>query len=43
MFVQNYFAWHWWCYIVAPVAGALAAALVYEHLLLDKDAKIEKA
>jgi MIP family channel proteins len=36
-FVHNYFAWHW-CYWVAPIAGALAAALVYEHLLLDKDA-----
>ena len=35
-FVHNYFAWHW-CYWAAPIAGALAAALVYEHLLLDKD------
>jgi aquaporin Z len=34
-FVHNYFAWHW-CYWVAPIAGAMAAALVYEHLLLDK-------
>lgn len=43
-FVHNYFAWHW-CYWVAPIAGALAAALVYEHLLLDKDkvSQIEKA
>jgi len=35
-FVHNYFANHW-CYWVAPITGAMAAALVYEHLLLDKD------
>jgi aquaporin Z len=42
-FVHWYFPWHWWCYWVAPIAGAMAAALVYEHLLLDKDDKAEKA
>jgi MIP family channel proteins len=42
-FVYGYFPWHWWCYWVAPIAGAMAAALVYEHLLLDKDDKAEKA
>lgn len=41
-FVHNYFAWHW-CYWVAPIAGAVAAALVYEHLLLDKDEEVETA
>jgi aquaporin Z len=35
-FVHNYFTWHW-CYWVAPIAGAIAAALVYENLLLDRD------
>jgi glycerol uptake facilitator-like aquaporin len=35
-FVHNYFAYHW-CYWVAPITGAMAAALIYEHLLLDKD------
>jgi aquaporin Z len=41
-FVHNYFAWHW-CYWVAPIAGAVAAALVYEHLLLDKSEKTSAA
>jgi aquaporin Z len=40
-FVHNYFAWHW-CYWAGPIAGALAAALIYEHLLLDKDPQTEK-
>jgi MIP family channel proteins len=40
--VHSYFAWHWWCYWVAPIAGAMAAALIYEHLLLDKDEELEK-
>jgi MIP family channel proteins len=35
-FVHNYFDWHW-CYWVAPIAGTVAAALVYEHVILDKD------
>jgi aquaporin Z len=26
-----------WCYWLAPVAGAVAAALIYEHLILGKD------
>jgi MIP family channel proteins len=30
-----YWQWHW-AYWVAPVAGACAAALVYEHLLLPE-------
>lgn len=33
--VQGYWAWHLY-YWIAPVAGAVAAALVYEHLILDK-------
>jgi len=33
-FVHNYFAQHW-CYWVAPIAGAVGAALVYEYLLLE--------
>ena len=41
-FVHWYFPWHWWCYWVAPIAGAMAAALVYEHLLLDKTETAEK-
>jgi MIP family channel proteins len=40
--VHNYFAWHW-CYWVAPIAGAIVAAVIYEHLLLDKLIKEEKA
>jgi MIP family channel proteins len=29
--------WQWhWAYWVAPIAGACCAALVYEHLLLDR-------
>jgi aquaporin Z len=39
MFVHNYFPVHWWCYIAAPIAGAMAAALVYEHLLLETKEK----
>jgi MIP family channel proteins len=35
-FVHNYFTSLHWCYWVAPITGAMAAALVYEHLLLDK-------
>ena len=31
---MNYWAWHW-AYWVAPIAGACAAALVYNSLLLD--------
>jgi aquaporin Z len=41
-FVHNYFNWHW-CYWAGPIAGAIAAALVYEHLLLDKTDKSGKA
>ena len=33
--VYGYFEWHW-CYWVAPIAGAVAAALVYHHILLEK-------
>jgi MIP family channel proteins len=39
--VHGYFHSHW-CYWVAPIAGAVVAALVYEHVLLDKDEKLEK-
>ncbi len=41
-FVHDYFLFHW-CYWAGPIAGAMAAALVYEHLLLDKDPKADKA
>ena len=33
--VYGYFNWHW-CYWAAPIAGAVAAALVYHHILLEK-------
>ena len=32
---MNYWAWHW-AYWVAPIAGACAAAVVYNSLLLEK-------
>lgn len=34
--VYGYFDWHW-CYWVAPIAGAVVAALLYHHVLLDKE------
>ena len=37
--IYNHFVMHW-CYWVAPIAGAVVAALVYEHVLLDKGEKI---
>src|SRR5436853_436669 len=40
-FVHNYFAQHW-CYWVAPIAGAVGAALVYEYLLLETPEKEQK-
>lgn len=30
----GYFNWHW-CYWVAPIAGAVVAALLYHHVLLE--------
>jgi MIP family channel proteins len=36
---RSYFDWHW-CYWVAPIAGAVVAAIVYEYVLLDTDKKI---
>jgi MIP family channel proteins len=36
---QSYFDWHW-CYWVAPIAGAVAAAIIYEYVLLDADEKV---
>ena len=36
--VQGYFAFHW-MYWVAPIAGAVVAALVYDGLILDKSGK----
>jgi aquaporin Z len=32
--VHGYFQWHW-CYWVAPIAGAVVAAQLYEHFLLE--------
>src|SRR3954469_5976658 len=36
---QSYFDWHW-CYWAAPIAGAVAAAIIYEHVLLEADEKV---
>jgi aquaporin Z len=36
--VHANFAWHW-AYWVAPIAGTVVAAIVYERLLLDKGRK----
>jgi glycerol uptake facilitator-like aquaporin len=33
--VQGYWTWHVF-YWIAPIAGAVVAALVYEHLILEK-------
>src|SRR6185295_9145629 len=33
--VQGYFTWHA-LYWIAPIAGAVAAALLYQHVILDK-------
>ena len=34
------YVWEWqWCYWVAPMAGAIVAALFYHHILLDKPAE----
>jgi glycerol uptake facilitator-like aquaporin len=30
-----YWQWHW-LYWVAPIAGACCAALIYEHVLLER-------
>jgi len=35
-FIHNHFDFHLW-YWVAPVAGAVAAALLYHHVLLEKE------
>lgn len=37
-FIYGYWSWHW-AYWIAPPAGAIVAALVYEHLLLEKGAR----
>jgi MIP family channel proteins len=34
--VHRHFDWHW-CYWAAPVAGAVVAALVFHHILLEKE------
>jgi MIP family channel proteins len=34
-FMQNYWAWHP-IYWLAPIAGAVAGALAYQHLILEK-------
>jgi len=39
--VHWYFAKHW-CYWVAPIAGAVGAALVYEYLLLETPEQEQK-
>jgi MIP family channel proteins len=35
--VHQFFGPLHWCYWAAPIAGAVVAALLYEHILLDKD------
>jgi aquaporin TIP len=32
--VYGYFDWHW-CYWVAPIAGGVVAALIYDNLLME--------
>jgi aquaporin Z len=40
--VHNHFEWHHW-YWVAPIAGAVVAALLYHHVLLEPaESKVEK-
>jgi aquaporin Z len=34
--VHGHFEWHW-CYWVAPIAGAVLAALLFHHVLLEKE------
>ncbi len=34
--MYGYWNWHW-CYWAAPIAGGVAAALLYHHVLLKKD------
>jgi glycerol uptake facilitator-like aquaporin len=34
--VHRHFDWHW-CYWAAPVAGAVVAALLFHHILLEKE------
>jgi aquaporin TIP len=38
--VQGFWGWHW-CYWVGPVLGALAASLLYHHVLLKEDKPVE--
>ena len=33
--VMGHFDWHW-CYWAAPIAGAVVAALLYHHVLMEK-------
>ena len=41
--IHNHFEWHVW-YWVAPIAGAVVAALLYHHVLLEPaKSKIEVA
>jgi MIP family channel proteins len=38
--VFGYFEWHW-CYWVAPIAGAVAAAQLYQNVILEPEKKSE--
>jgi MIP family channel proteins len=38
--VQGFWSWHW-CYWVGPILGALAASLLYHHVLLKEDKPVE--
>jgi MIP family channel proteins len=37
--VHGYFEWNWWCYWVAPIAGAVVAAQFYDKVLLAPEEK----
>jgi glycerol uptake facilitator-like aquaporin len=36
--IYGHFDWHW-CYWAAPIAGAIAAALLFHHVLLEPDSE----
>jgi MIP family channel proteins len=36
--IHGHFEWHW-CYWAAPIAGAVAAALLFHHILLEPDSE----
>jgi aquaporin-4 len=36
--IHGHFDWHWF-YWAAPIAGAVAAALLFHHILLEPDSE----